>query len=67
MLATTVEDDPMAPLFNSYYNRGCRGEGATPFPGLLQFILDMYLIMLSDKQRRYLVPFLSLSCDSTWD
>ena len=26
------------------------GEGATPFPGLLYFTLDTYLIMLSDKQ-----------------
>ena len=26
------------------------GEGATPFPGLLHFILDPYLIMLSVKQ-----------------
>ena len=26
-------------------------EGATPFPGLLHFTLDMYLIMLSVKQR----------------
>ena len=26
------------------------GEGATPFPGLLQFALDTYLISLSVKQ-----------------
>ena len=26
------------------------GEGATPFPGLLYFTLDPYLIMLSVKQ-----------------
>ena len=26
------------------------GEGATPFPGLLLFTLDTYLVMLSAKQ-----------------
>ena len=26
------------------------GEGATPFPGLLHFTLDTYLILLSVKQ-----------------
>ena len=34
-------------LFNSYYTLG---KGATPFPGLLHFTLDPYLIMLSVKQ-----------------
>ena len=38
LLATVVEDD-----------RGV-GEGATPFPGLLHFTLDTYLIFLSVKQ-----------------
>ena len=32
-------------LFNSYYT--VVGEGATPFPELLHFALDAYLIMLS--------------------
>ncbi len=26
------------------------GEGATPFPGLLHFTLDMYLVLLSVEQ-----------------
>ena len=30
-------------------NQG-EGEGATPFPGLLHFTLDPYLILLSVKQ-----------------
>ena len=36
---------PKGSLFNSYYT-----EGSTPFPGLLQFTLDPYLIMMSVKQ-----------------
>ena len=43
-LVTVVEGNPKAP-----FSIGV-GEGATPFPGLLPFILDPYLIMLSVKQ-----------------
>ena len=35
--------------FQKLLHRGV-GEGATPFPGLLHFTLDPYLIMLSVKQ-----------------
>ena len=42
-------------------------EGATPFPGLLHFTLDPYLIMLSVKQGVFGMTFLSLWYDSTWD
>ena len=35
---------PEGSLFDSYYRVG---EGATPFPGLLHFTLEPYLIMLS--------------------
>ena len=36
------------------------GEGTTPFPELLHFILDPYLIMLSVKQGSIKYHFLSL-------
>ena len=42
-------------------------ECGTSFSAVLHFTLDMYLIMLSIKQRDYQVPFLSLWYDSTWD
>ena len=42
-------------------------EGATPFPELLHFTLDMCLIMLSVKQEGIKYHFLSLWYDSTWD
>ena len=42
---------PDGSLFNSYYTKVRGGGGATPFPGLLHFILDPYLIMLSVKQK----------------
>ena len=42
-------------------------QGATPFPGLLHFTLDAYLIMLSVKQGSIKYPFLSLWYDSTRD
>ena len=48
---------PEGSLFDSLPHQGV-GEGATPFPGLLHFTLDPYLIMLS---------VLSLWYDSTWD
>ena len=43
------------------------GEGTIPFPGLLHFAFDPYLIMLSVKQGCIKYRFLSLSYDSTWD
>ena len=48
-LATIVEGDPKAP-FSIATTPRCVGEGATPFPGLLHFTLEPYLIMLSVKQ-----------------
>ena len=42
--ATLVESDPKAS-----FSIGV-GEGVTPFPGLLHFTLDPFLIMLSVKQ-----------------
>ena len=47
-LATIVESD-LKSLFSRATTPGCGG-GATPFPGLLHFTLDTYLIMLSVKQ-----------------
>ena len=47
-LETLVEDDPKVP-FLILQHRDI-GEGATQFPGLLNFTLDPYLIMLSVKQ-----------------
>ena len=40
---------PEGSLFQLLLHRGV-GEGATPFPGLLHFILDTYLILLIVKQ-----------------
>ena len=42
-------------------------EGVTSFPGLLQFTLDPYLIMLSVKQGGIMYYFLSLWYNTTWD
>ena len=52
--------------FQQLLHRGV-GEGATPFPGLLHFTLDPYLIMLRVKQGGIKYYFLSLWYDSTWD
>ena len=57
---------PEGSLFNSLLHEGV-GEGATPFPGLLHFTLDPYLIMLSVKQRGIKYHFLSFWYDSIWD
>ena len=46
-LATLVEGDPKAPF--SIATTPNVGEGASPFPGLLHFTLDPYLIVLSAK------------------
>ena len=65
VLATLVESDPKGP-FQQLPHQGVR-EGATPFPGLLHFTLDPYLIMLSDKQDGIKYHFLSLWYVLTWD
>ena len=57
---------PEDSLFNSYYTE-VLGEGATLFPGLLHFTLDLYLIMLSVKQGNIKYHFLSFWYNSTWD
>ena len=64
-MATVVEDDPKAPF--SIATKPKCGEGATPFPGLLCFTLDPYLIMLSVKQGSIKYHFLSLWYNSTWN
>ena len=56
---------PEGSLFDSLLHQ-CVGKGATPFPGLLHFTLDPYLIMLSVKQGGIKYHFLSLWYDSTW-
>ena len=65
MLANFVEGDPKA-AFQLLLQRGVR-EGATPFPGFLQFTLDPHLLMLSAKEGGVKYHFLSLWYDSTWD
>ena len=50
--------------FQVLLHRGV-GEGATPFPGLLHFALDTYLISLSVKQGGIMYHFKSLWYDST--
>ena len=62
---TIVEGDPRVP-FPIATTQGVV-EGATPFPGLLHFTLDPYLIMLSVKQGDIKYHFFSLWYDSTWD
>ena len=44
-----IRGRPEGSFFNSLLHRDI-GEGATPFPGMLHFTLDTYLIMLSVKQ-----------------
>ena len=59
----------MTRRFTFHYLLHRVGEGATPIPGLLDFILDTYLIMLRVKQGgiKYHFFFLSLWYDSTRD
>ena len=57
---------PEGSLFDSLLHQGV-GEGATPFPRLLHFTLDPYLIMLRVKQGGIKYHFLSLWYDSIWD
>ena len=64
-LVTVVKGDPKAP-FSIPTTRRCR-ESATPFPGLLHFTLDPYIIMVSVNQSSIKYHFLSLWYDSTSD
>ena len=66
-LATVVEGDPKVPFSIRWLLHQGVGEGATPFPGLTHFTLDLYLIMLSVKQAGIKYHFLSLWYDLTWD
>ena len=61
-MVTLVEVDPV----QYQLHRGV-GEGSTPFPGLLHFILDPYLIMQSVFQGGIKYHFLSLWYDTTLD
>ena len=60
-LATVVKSDSKAPFLIATTPR-CR-EGTTPFPELLDFTLDPYLIMLGVKQGSIKYHFLSLWYD----
>ena len=62
-LATAVKGDSKAP-FSIVTTPRFRGGS---YPRLLHFTLDMYLKMLSVKQRGIKYHFLSLWYDSTWD
>ena len=62
-MATLVESGPKAP-FSMATTPGV-AYGATPFPGLLHFTLDPYLIMLSIKQGGIKYHFLSVWYDTT--
>ena len=65
-LATVAEGDLKVP-FSLATTQGL-GKGGTPFPGLLHFTLDLYLIMPSIKQGGIKYHcFFSLWYDSTWD
>ena len=64
-LVTLVEGDPEGSLFQSLLHRGV-GEGATPFPELLHFTLDLNLIMLSAMQGGIKYHFLSVWYDLNW-
>ena len=63
---TVVEGDQKAPFPFQQLQHRCVGEGVTPFPGLLHFTLDPYLIMLSVKQGDIKYHFLS-SYDTAGD
>ena len=64
-LLTKVEGDPKAPFLIAT-TQGV-GEDATPFPGLIHFTLDPYLIMLTVKQGGIKYLLYSLWYDSAWD
>ena len=59
-----VDDHSRGSLFDCYYTKL---QGATPFPRLLPFTFDPYLIMLSAKQGDIKYHFLSLWYDLTRD
>ena len=61
-----VGDDNRERPFHLLLHPGI-GEGVTPFPGLLHFTLDPYLIMPCVEQGSLKYHFLSLCYDSTWD
>ena len=63
--ANLAEGNQKAPFSIATIPR-CR-EGATPFPGLVHFTLDPYLIMPSVKQGGIKYHILSLWYDLTWD
>ena len=65
-MATIVKGKPKALFLIATTHLGV-GEGMTPFPGLLHFILDTYLIMLGVKQAGIKYYFLSLWYDVTWE
>ena len=65
MLATVVEGNPKDPFSIATTSR--YREGATPFPGLLRFTLNTYLILLSVKQGGIKYHFKSVWDDATWD
>ena len=58
---------PWNSIWGGVEGQNITGEGATPFPGLLHFTLDPYLIMLSVKQGGIKYHFLSFWYDLTWD
>ena len=62
MTATVVKGDP----FQKLQHRGV-GEGTNPFPGLLLFTLDTYLILLSVKQGGIKYYFKSIWYEVTLD
>ena len=64
VISPLVEDEQKAPFSIVHWGVG---EGATPFPGLLHFTLDPYLILLSVKQGDIKYHFKSLWYDATWD
>ena len=62
LLTTVVKGYPKAP-----FSMATEREDTSPFPGLLHFTLETYLIMLSVKQGGIKYHFLSLWYDLTWD
>ena len=64
-MVTVVKHDSKVP-FSITVHQGV-GKGTTPFPGLLHFTFDTYLIMLSVKQGDIKYHFLSLWYDLTLD
>ena len=61
-----VEVDQMAP-FSIAATPKYRGVDAAPFPGLIPFTFDTYLIMENVNQEGIKYHFLSFWYDLTWD